>query len=88
MRDGRFLYTVLCCRYGGAPEAPGPLLCCTGALPQDRHPESREYLLHLAGQLQKRAKGLSLSGRKTDSEDCRQLSRQILALAEQGPVPG
>ena len=84
VREGRFLYTVLCCRYGGAPKNPSELFCHTGMLPQDKHPESREYLLHLAGQLQKRARGL-LSSRagKEQGARCARLSAQILELVEE-----
>lgn len=81
VRDGRFLYTVLSCRYAGAPVPFEELLCYTGALPQDTHPESREYLLHLAVQLQKRAQGLALSagGAEKGLYDV-QLAGQILSL--------
>ena len=61
VRDGRFLYTVLCCQYTGAPGPADALRCYVGALPQDGRAESREYLYRLAGQLQRRAQGLALS---------------------------
>ncbi|MCI8623193.1 MAG: SAM-dependent methyltransferase [Provencibacterium sp.] len=89
VRDGRFLYTVLCCRYGGCPAEPETLACYTGALPEDSHPESRDYLLHLAGQLRKQGDGLARSSTKCiESEYYYQLSSQILSLLKEGKSGG
>lgn len=86
VREGRFLYTVLCCEYTGGAGPGDALSCHVGALPQDGRPESREYLSRLAGQLQKRAEGLFLSAAGDKQEGARllALAGQILALIE-GP---
>ena len=82
-REGRHLYAALAAEYDGRPWEPDALFCAAGNLTGRDGPVVRDYLLHKAAVLEKRAAGLRLStGRRDEAEPLETLAAALCRRAE------
>lgn len=77
VRDGKFLYTVICAEFTGACRPPNELECIIGRLRPDE-PTDREYLMAEISRLESAAEGKKSS----DSEKIIAEGERTAALAE------
>lgn len=77
VRDGRFIYTVICAVFSGDCRTPGELECITGKLSPDV-PTDKEYLEAEIARLESAAEGM----RASDSPESRAAGEQTAALAK------